>query len=182
MICLTDKDLDSQSGSILFEVEAISKSNARLTFLKIPVSQYVIGHSFDTVFIIKNISGSASRKISFTIEVKMGEYSYPYEREIEVLPSSVMYVTAPIKWVILNHGICTFTFDIIDVGEELHDEKVIFVDKNGNPVRLGTIFHNIVTTTSEGVYTYWGMVLSAIGLSIIALGKILSIIEAVFSI
>ena len=48
-----------------------------------------------------------------------------------------------------------------------------FVDKEGTPVKTGTFFHSVVTTTPEGVYEYWAMIISAIGLGIIALEKIL---------
>lgn len=160
----------------LFQIEAISKSNAQLTRLKIPVPQYIIGHSFDTVFSIKNLTMQKSPRLTFEIEVKMDDYSYTFERQLDSIPAGASYTTNPINWKVLNQGVCTFSFiNLIIAGdtELLKSAKHDFIDNDGKPVKPSSIFHSVVTTTPEGVYEYWAMIISAIGLAVIALEKII---------
>ena len=160
--------------SAIFRVEAISKSNAKLTRFKISVPQYVIGHSFDTTFKITNLSSTKSARLAFSIEAKMGEYKYEYKREVEEIPAGASLTTEPINWIVLNQGICTFTFlDIIVAGHEsLFYESETFIDINGKPIEPFKIFHSVVTTSPEGVYEYWAMIFAAIGLFIVAAEKL----------
>ena len=116
-----------------------------------------------------------SPRLTFEIEVKMGEYSYTYDRHLDSMPAIVTYETAPINWKVLNQGVCTFSFtNLIIAGDTklLEKAEYHFIDINGKPVEPGLIFHSVVTTTPEGVYEYWAMIISAIGLSIIALETI----------
>ena len=162
-----------------FQIEAFSKSNAQLTRFKFHISQYIIGHSFDTWFEITNLKDKKSPTINFTIEVMMGEYTYPYRRQLGSIPARVTYRTAPIKWKVLNQGVCTFSFiDLKLAGETLTvaEEMCVFVDSNGQFVYPNKIFHSVVTTTQEGVYEYWAMIIAATGLGITALNILWPII------
>lgn len=97
----------------------------------------------------------------------MDDYDYSYKFELPELSGKTSYITKEIKWDILNQGICTFGFARIK-----SSVNVKFVDKNKNRIFIGRMFHKVVSTTPEGVYEYWAMIISAFGLSIIALEKI----------
>ena len=102
----------------LFQIEAFSKSNARLTRLKIPVPQFVIGHSFDTVFKITNLTETKSPRLSFKIVAQMNGYKYHYSRQLQSIPAGASLETEPITWTVLNQGVCAFQFaDIIIAGD-----------------------------------------------------------------
>ncbi|MHA2032022.1 MAG: hypothetical protein ACW99Q_21835 [Candidatus Kariarchaeaceae archaeon] len=165
--------------SAIFQIEAISRSNAKLTRFKIPVPQFIIGHSFDTIFKITNLTSTKSARLAFNVEAKMGEYTYEYKRDVEEVPAGASLITKPITWNVLNQGICTFSFlDIIVGGEtSLIKELETFVDINGKPIEPFKIFHSVVTTSPEGVYEYWAMILSAIGLFIVAIEKLVPLLR-----
>ncbi len=172
ILCAECSSLRIKYEDALFEIKAYSKSNARLTRFKIPVKPYIIGHSFDTWFEIRNISDVERIGLGFTIELKMDEYVYTYKRKFDSIPTGAIHKTAPINWKVLNQGVCTFSFTDIIVGgclSKANVESVTFVDTNGKAVESGKIFHSVVTTTPEGVYGYWAMIISATGLGITAL-------------
>jgi len=100
------------------------------------------------------------------IQLRQGDlYDYSYLFNIPEISPGKKYETKPRNWTILNRKIITYSI-------EGTPQNIIFSDVNGKGLIANSFLHQVVPTTPERVYEFWGFMVASVSLLIIALEKL----------
>lgn len=154
-------------------LEVDVKSSARI--LGLPVGSFIVGEKFDAVYILTNKDEKAflGGHLSALIRWPVGE-----SRSLKIdIPHLEPGETCKLKdsgIPVLSQGYTTFQFS----ASSIEDEGIVITSKySGVGLFPYPAWHFIVGKTREEIYQYWALLVSAIGLGIIALEKILQILR-----
>lgn len=157
-------------------IEAQTKSKAKL--LGIPVPQYVFGKNFEVFYVIRNEGDQPSPAGRFTVRIKWQGTDLTEEKiyNIPNLQPGISHYTHTQEWGVLSH---IGTFHIIDIVSTTHNELILHTT-SGQRLVSKFVFHAIFGTTPEGVFEFWALIVSAFGLGIIAIEKIIDLLTLFF--
>jgi len=160
-----------------FRVEVVTVSQARLKlyFLSKKINTLVVNERFDAIFKLKNIGDElfpgGKAIITFNwmgIQAVYFQYCLP---PLKSEDEKLFHETTDV----LTHG-----FSLIFCTIQSHDGKEVDVyDKYGNKRQANIAISSINGRTWEEIYGFWGLVVSATSLFIIAIEKIILAIQYV---
>jgi hypothetical protein len=169
----------TSSNEYDLQLDAESKSKAKI--IGLPISSFLEGKIFKSKIFVKNLStikfpgGKMKVKIHWaTDQFTFNEFEIP-----SILPNQT--ITKEIQGNVLSQGYGLFYHFI-----RSSDGKTVNVyDAKGGDLspsgQFTPSFHSISGTTSEELYEFWGMIIAAISLAIIAAEKIVDFICWVLS-
>jgi len=153
----------------IINLEVDVKSSARI--LGLPVRSFVVGERLDAVYILTNEDEKAfpGGHLSALIRWPVGE-SRSLKIDIPRLEPGETCKLKDCRIPVLSQGYTTFQFS----ASSIEDEEIVITSKySGVGLFPHPAWHFIVGKTREEIYQYWALLVSAIGLSIIALEKVI---------
>lgn len=144
--------------------------NSSARILGLPVKSFIVGERFDAVYILTNDDKKAfpGGHLSALIRWPVGE-SRSLKMDIPRLEPGETCKLKDSGIPVLSQGYTTFKFS----ASSIEDGAIVITSKDsGVGLFPYPVWHFIVGRTREEIYQYWALLVSAIGLSIIAIEKI----------
>lgn len=171
-----------------FLIQARTESRARV--LGIPVKSFLEGQKYRYSFSVTNISekpfpgGKLKITVIWTTQ-QQNEFSFELP---EILPKAI-FQTEEGESGVMSRGYGLFFARVF--GSPHHKEFRLYTGDPEKPIAFkeyipmanrGTSFHKLFGKANEEIYEFWGMILAAMGLFIIALKEIVQFFLWLFSV
>lgn len=163
-------------------IKAHPKSKAKLIGGQKKTDHFIVGRKYDIHYVVKNIGDekSPSGRIYIAIKWPGTTASTTWEFPIKPLEPGECDISETKTYRALSTGLATImAYDRIRSGShDLQNVVDLIIYRKDEKRELGKkeAFDTIYATTPEAIYTYWALLISAVGLFTVTVERILNVL------